>query len=387
MYIATERYSPNVEWHLDTMITVLRLAGKYVPDEVVSCMIQLISSNNQLQHYAALQLYRAARLDAINAQPLMQVAFWTMGEFGDLLLQPVDADSARVRSCILFSGTVDRIITLISLHQTSIQLELQHRSVEFTNIMHLGELKFGVLERMPVIAHNSLKAAAASMLDHDTSATPPADNSNLNLLADIDGFGGASANASANGNSTGLNVMDDIMNAIGGDMNISNAQSLGPSIASAGVGGGLDDIFGTGLSTGTGASSQPSQDIFGFGAEPETKPGVIAFNSEGLEVQLRAVEKWHSNSCSLVVTVFNNTPNHMKEFNFLAAVTKAYRIELKDPSGSDLPPHGSQSITQQLNIHRTSSDQPLRIRMRTTFKVNGKESVIQGELTPLPSLD
>ena len=41
--------------------------------------------------------------------------------------------------------------------------------------------------------------------------------------------------------------MDDIMSAIGGDMNISNAQSLGPSIASAGIGeGGLDDIFGTG---------------------------------------------------------------------------------------------------------------------------------------------
>lgn len=25
MYVATERYSPNHEWHLDTMITVLKL--------------------------------------------------------------------------------------------------------------------------------------------------------------------------------------------------------------------------------------------------------------------------------------------------------------------------------------------------------------------------
>ncbi|KAK6034966.1 hypothetical protein COOONC_27528 [Cooperia oncophora] len=97
MYVATERFSPNHEWHLDTMITVLRLAGNYVPDEVVSCMIQLISSHSELQHYAAMQLFRAAQLDSTNAQPLLQVAFWTIGEFGDLLLQPADADSAKVR--------------------------------------------------------------------------------------------------------------------------------------------------------------------------------------------------------------------------------------------------------------------------------------------------
>ena len=48
-------------------------AGNYVPDEVVSCMIQLISSHSELQQYAAAQLYRAAQTDVVNAQPLLQV--------------------------------------------------------------------------------------------------------------------------------------------------------------------------------------------------------------------------------------------------------------------------------------------------------------------------
>lgn len=44
-----------------------------MPDEVVSCMIQLISSHAELQQYAAVQLYRAAQADVVNAQPLLQV--------------------------------------------------------------------------------------------------------------------------------------------------------------------------------------------------------------------------------------------------------------------------------------------------------------------------
>jgi AP-1 complex subunit gamma-1 len=79
-------------------------SGNYVPDEVVSCMIQLVSSHSELQSYAAVQLFRAAQEDIVNAQPLLQVAFWSVGEFGDLLLQSQhDDDGARVINSFQFS--------------------------------------------------------------------------------------------------------------------------------------------------------------------------------------------------------------------------------------------------------------------------------------------
>ena len=84
MYIATERFSPDPKWHLETMINVLRLAGNFVPDEVVSCMIQHISATEDLRTLAVTELYNAMQGDVSNAQPLLQIAFWCIGEFGEV---------------------------------------------------------------------------------------------------------------------------------------------------------------------------------------------------------------------------------------------------------------------------------------------------------------
>lgn len=104
MYVATERFSPSLIWHLDTMISVLKLAGKHVPDEVVSAVIQLISSHPDLQAYASVQLFRVTQSESIiNAQPLLQVVFWCVGEFGDLLVNGTE-DPMPKKVCRILSG-------------------------------------------------------------------------------------------------------------------------------------------------------------------------------------------------------------------------------------------------------------------------------------------
>lgn len=49
-------------------------------------MIQLISSHTELQTYASVQLFKVAQTDVFETQPLLQIAFWCIGEFGDLLI-------------------------------------------------------------------------------------------------------------------------------------------------------------------------------------------------------------------------------------------------------------------------------------------------------------
>uniref|UniRef100_A0A0K0DF82 AP-1 complex subunit gamma n=1 Tax=Angiostrongylus cantonensis TaxID=6313 RepID=A0A0K0DF82_ANGCA len=295
MYVATERYSPNHEWHLDTMITVLRLAGNFVPDEVVSCMIQLISSHSELQHYGALQLFRAAQHDSMNAQPLLQVAFWTIGEFGDLLLQPADADSAKVEEsdviavfeavlpstltslstkCFAvmalaklatrFGPTVDRINALVRANQAHIHLELQQRSVEFSRLLDCGDIKYGLLERMPVITHNSLNAAAASIEEclveessqNAATTAPVVPKSNIDLLDQL--------------------------------------ASLGKSVV-----------------------PEANKTVT---VNPER---VLALNTSGIEAHITVLNGgWTGDIAQLKVEVVNNTPETVRDFAFQAAVTK-----------------------------------------------------------------
>jgi len=69
----------------------------------VSCTIQLVSESTAQQGYIVGQLWHALESDTMDRQPLIQVATWCIGEYGDLLLygSPASEDNhirVRVRS-------------------------------------------------------------------------------------------------------------------------------------------------------------------------------------------------------------------------------------------------------------------------------------------------
>jgi AP-1 complex subunit gamma-1 len=102
LVIAAEKHAPNKRWHVDTVMKVLttvrllpslsrlRLndslqSGNYCRDDVVASLIQLIQETHSLHAYAVQQLYRALVQD-VSQQPLVQVACWCTGEYGDALM-------------------------------------------------------------------------------------------------------------------------------------------------------------------------------------------------------------------------------------------------------------------------------------------------------------
>ncbi|KAK7945137.1 hypothetical protein WMY93_000865 [Mugilogobius chulae] len=88
IFTAAERYSPSQRWHIDTILHVLTTVNALgdVRDETVPNLIQLITTASELHCYTVHKLYRALLLD-ISQQPLVQVACWCIGEYGDLLLK------------------------------------------------------------------------------------------------------------------------------------------------------------------------------------------------------------------------------------------------------------------------------------------------------------
>jgi len=88
-----DTYSPDDRWRVDTLITMLTIAGRETSNDVQYATIVYISrSSEDLQAYATHKLLKAIRDDDGTQLGLLEVGIWCIGEFGDLLLNPYSYD-------------------------------------------------------------------------------------------------------------------------------------------------------------------------------------------------------------------------------------------------------------------------------------------------------
>lgn len=100
-------------------------AGNYVIDDVVGNLIQLISESTTLHTYTVQQLWKQLMPDLATKQPLVQVASWCIGEFGDLLNSNEGQDASPVNVSFLFFGVVFLIIhKILILYQANSRIEM-----------------------------------------------------------------------------------------------------------------------------------------------------------------------------------------------------------------------------------------------------------------------
>lgn len=85
--ICAEKFASSPKIQIDTMIKVLTTAGNYVRDDVVGTLCQLISETPDLYTYCVKQLWLQLNdgKELSTRQPLVQVAMWCIGEYGNLI--------------------------------------------------------------------------------------------------------------------------------------------------------------------------------------------------------------------------------------------------------------------------------------------------------------
>ncbi|XP_077983462.1 AP-1 complex subunit gamma-1-like isoform X2 [Glandiceps talaboti] len=215
IFLACEKFAPNKRWHIDTMMKVLTTAGNHVLDDTVASVIQMISDSSSLHAYTAQQLCKAIQED-YSQQPLVQVATWCIGEYGDLLMagqmeedEPIQVRTyyqaelniedlakqnatekasyqvtedtvveilekivqstvstqvtkeyvitALMKLSTRFTTAVDYIKKVISAYGPSLDVELQQRSVEYSALFKgFDHMRPALLERMPPMENRSL---------------------------------------------------------------------------------------------------------------------------------------------------------------------------------------------------------------------------------------
>lgn len=364
MFLAAEKFAPSKRWHIDTIMQVLTTAGAYVRDDAVSNLIHLISCASELHGYTVLKLYAAIQGD-ISQQPLVQVASWCIGEYGDQLLQgtceeaePVEvseddvldllervlqshmslpATRAYALTAIMKLSTrlrenVDRIRQVVSIYGSCIDVELQQRAVEYNALFKkYDHMRGAVLEKMPLMD----KGQSDENEDDDElrkEEKPPSIKEEVPPLNSIQHS----------------SHVTDLLDLLGGS-DSSPVISVAPLVAQNASHGGI------------------LLDLLGVLPTPATIPPLMVFNKNGLQVSF-TFERPESSSALLVITTSasNSTAADISDFVFQAAVPKNLQLQLQAPSGSVVPASSGGVITQLIRILNPQKV-PLKMRLRLTY--------------------
>ncbi|KGO36404.1 Clathrin/coatomer adaptor, adaptin-like, N-terminal [Penicillium expansum] len=426
--IAADRFAPNKRWHMDTILRVLKLAGNYVKEQILSSFVRLIATTPDLQTYAVQKLYSSLKED-ISQEGLTLAATWTIGEYADSLLQGgqyeeeelvkevresdiVDLFTNILNSTYASQIAVEYIITasmkltvrmsdpaqierlrrLLSSRTADLSVEIQQRAVEYTNLFGYDQIRRGVLERMPAPEireeQRVLGAAPAakkrqSKLLRGKSTTKVVKPAEHDLLLDL--VGGSDAPVTSP-TSTGSNTADLLADILGGDSGMSS-----PSPGPAGQKSAIMDLFG---SNGPSPSPQPTQpasasmDLLGAGGigasspSPSTSPAPVtastpahtALNKDGLVLTLQVQR---SGNNAHILARFRNDSNFDRFTNvgLQAAVPKSQRLQLSAISKADL--ESGDEGTQSMRVTALNGSLPakLRLRLRVTSARDGGNPV------------
>ncbi|KAA6408036.1 MAG: AP-1 complex subunit gamma-1 [Lasallia pustulata] len=426
--VAADRFAPTKRWHVDTMLRVLKLAGNYVKEQILSSFVRLIATTPDLQTYSVQKLYVGLK-DDITQEGLTLAGAWVIGEYGDALLrggqyeeeelvrEVKESDIVDLFTTILNSSyatqivteyiitsamklttrlndpaQVDRIRRLLSSRTADLNIEIQQRAVEYGNMFGYDEIRRGVLEKMPApeireeqrvlgeATPKQKKAAARKSIK--PNRTTEADL--LDLIGGSD-IPAADLSATINGSQNNASLLEDIL---GGGDSISSAPAQ-PSRSNADS---IMDLFSPTPNISNGYTSQPplqssaqSASLFdGLSAQPPQMPTQSpsnsvpheAYNKDELKLTLQVQR---SAGVAQVVARFRNTSNfdRFSGVGLQAAVPKSQKLQLNAVSKAELS--AGDEATQQMRITAVTGALPakLRLRLKVSYSRDGMGAVTE----------
>ncbi|KAI0343261.1 Adaptor protein complex AP-1 gamma subunit [Trametopsis cervina] len=431
--LAAERYAPNKRWHIDTVLRVLKLAGNFVREEILSAFIRLVAHTPELQAYTASKLYTALRSD-ISQESLTLSATWVIGEYSEVLLEGglVDEDQAKpvtdtelvdllvstldspyanylTRQFVLTaltklssrattsSAQQERIQSLLASYTTSPELEIQQRAVEFANLYNLGDIRSGVLERMPA---PELKQTVIGVVSENKPVGSIQPSKEDNLLGD-DIPASAPANG-INGGGAALQNNQDLLAEIFGSSASDSAAPAAAASPAPSQRSTVEDILGL-FGDSTPAVSSPAPPV-AVPSIPQTAPsgafGLPQTQSpppQPTQPKLTAYPAYDKNQLRISLTPQTNPQrpgvvNILARFQvtgstpvtgltFQAAVPKSQQLQMLPMSNSDVQPGATE--TQQMRVIAPAGAS-VRLRLRIAFSVGGQPVQDQVDFAGFP---
>lgn len=382
--IAADRFAPSKRWHIDTMLRVVKLAGNYVKEQILSSLIRLIATSPDQQTYAVQKLYAGLKAD-MTQEALTLAATWCIGEYGDLLLrggsyededlvkEVHESDIVDIYTTILDStyatqivteyiitssmklttrmsdpSQIERIRRLMGSRTSDLSIEIQQRAVEYGNMFGYDGIRRGVLEKMPPpeIREDQRVLGQAVTPAKDKRKTALKDKTKRvskvaeqDMLLDLMGGSDAPAvdvSATLNGQQNTADLLADIL---GGGTSVSSPppQTKSPPPAQSNTDS-IMDLFGNG----GGAAPKPAAPAAAAGP-----PAHVVYNKNDLHVTMQVSR---SGAGAQALARFKNTSNFdtLSGVGLQAAVPKSQKLTLQAINKSTLD--GGDEATQGMKI-------------------------------------
>jgi AP-1 complex subunit gamma-1 len=401
--IAADRYAPNRRWHIDTMLRVVKLAGNYVKEQILSSFVRLIATSPDLQTYSVQKLYAALKAD-ITQEALTLAGTWVIGEYGDLLLQGGsyeeeelvkevrESDLVDLFTTILNSTYANQVVTeyiitavmklttrisdpaqierirqLLGSRTADLSIEIQQRAVEYGNMFGYDTIRRGVLEQMPapqikeeqrVLGEKSTPAKdkRQSRLLKDKNSKKVAKKSESDMLLDL--MGGSDvpavdASATLNGQQNNADLLADIL---GGGSSSPLPQTRSPAPPQPGRDS-IMDLFNNGTPqtapTAAAASSASTDLLSNMGslpsqaAQPSGSAALPVYSKNNLTVTIQISRVAQGAS---ILARFRNTSNfdRLVGVGLQAAVPRSQKLTLQAINRSKL--EGGEEATQAMKV-------------------------------------
>ncbi|RAL06138.1 AP-1 complex subunit gamma [Aspergillus ibericus CBS 121593] len=424
--IAADRFAPNKRWHVDTILRVLKLAGAYVKEQILSSFVRLIATTPELQTYSVQKLYLSLKED-ISQEGLTLAATWVIGEYGDNLLrggqyeeeelvkEVKESDIVDLFTNILNStyatqtvveyittasmkltvrmsdpAQVERLRRFLSSRTADLSVEIQQRAVEYVNLFGYDQIRRGVLERMPppeireeqrVLGAPAKKRQSKILKD---KSKKPAKQAEQDMLLDLMG-GDAPATSPTTGGSQ--NTADLLADILGGDSSLSSPSPQPAQKPAGSVNSAIMDLFNANGSTPSPRSSEPASSgldlLGGLGSSaspapspaPSAVPVHAAFNKNDLSLTLQ-VQRGSGGNAQIQARFRNvSSFGHFSNVGLQAAVPKSQKLQLSAINKADLDA-GDEGI-QMLKVASLNGALPpkLRLRLRITYAKDGSDPV------------
>ncbi|OCH96223.1 Adaptor protein complex AP-1 gamma subunit [Obba rivulosa] len=423
--LAAERYAPTKRWHIDTVLRVLKLAGNFVREEILSAFVRLVAHTPELQAYTASKLYTSLCSD-ISQESLTLAATWVLGEYSDILLenglvsedQPkpvtdkelvdlllsildspyanhltrqfVFAAVTKVASRPMTSAAQqERIQNLLLSYTTSPELEIQQRAVEFASLFNLGETRVGVLERMPP---PELKATVLGVVSENKPVGPLQASKDVDLIGDEIPSGVPSTGV--NGHAAGGPSNEDLLRDIFGSSTPSaSPSSTAPAQPPRSTVQDILGLFDSSPAPSLVTSPPPQQPVQPNAPllqsiqaasplqlqQPPTQPRLVAYpayDQNELRITLTPQASPTRPGVVDILVRFQVTgASAATGMNFQAAVPKSQQLQMHPMSNPEVQPGATE--TQRMRVQAPVGSQ-IRLRLRISYTLAGR--VIQDQV-------